>query len=103
MVRVGVDKIDCFPLPFILHPLPQWGGEAFREIFLNAKDKFLDFNEQVSNNLSKFWFLEIGICLVIGFWNLDITVLLASCDRRKDTHDIPLLQYLLLLSMDAVD
>jgi len=27
--------------------------------------------------------------LVIGIWNLDITILLASRDRREDAQDIP--------------
>jgi hypothetical protein len=30
-------------VPPPLHPLPQWGGEAFREIVLNVRDIFLDF------------------------------------------------------------
>jgi hypothetical protein len=42
---VGVDKIDWFPLPFI----PSHGGEG--RLIGNVRDKFSDFNEQVSNTL----------------------------------------------------
>ena len=39
---------------------------------------------------------------LFGAWNLDLPLLLASCDRREDAQDIALLEYLLLLPMNPI-
>jgi hypothetical protein len=40
---------------------------------------------------SDFGYCNLGYCLVFGSWNLDITVLSASCNGRENAQDIAIL------------
>jgi hypothetical protein len=84
-------------VPPPLHPLPRWGGEAFREIVLNVRGKFPDFNEEVSNEpkgenskQNRLGHLELGLGNYLGFgiWNFRTAgaVLRLPCDRSVGTY-----------------